>query len=144
MRDILFRAKRADNGEWVEGYYAVIGRKNVMIKTGHEVFYSVDENMRKCSGNEVVEIQFETVCQYTGLTDKNGRKIFEGDIVRNQSKWDENIGVIRFQNTGFSVDWKIRNKYSDKGISCRTDDVNQFDEVTGNIFDNSVRIWEES
>lgn len=132
MREILFRGKSLKTEKWIQGYLFQCWER------AYIAWGMVNDNA------DMKEVFPETVCQYTGLTDKNGRKIFEGDIVRNQSKWDENIGVIRFQNTGFSVDWKIRNKYSDKGISCRTDDVNQFDEVTGNIFDNSVRIWEES
>ena len=68
--------------------------------------------------------------------DWNGRKIFEGDIVRSKGKYDEHIGVIKFLNAKFYVDWKIRNKHSDKGISCRTDDMSPTDEVIGNIFDN--------
>ena len=70
MREILFKAKRLSDGAWVEGYY--IGPVGVLGV--HEI----------CDIHDVtgmrVEVDPSTVCQYTGLTDKNGKKIFEGDI----------------------------------------------------------------
>mgnify|MGYP000195169612 FL=1 len=69
MREILFKAKRLDNGEWVEGYY--IGPIGVLDV--HEI----------CDVHDItgprVEVDPSTVCEWTGLIDRDGTKVFEGD-----------------------------------------------------------------
>ena len=142
MRKILFKGKRTDNGEWVCGWYAPLVCNDKTV-----IPYIRNENG---TDKEVVP---ETVGQYTGLTDKNGKKIFEGDIVRlcryafeweDKSNWKFEIGYIRFKNGCFIID----NIYSSDGyneLSCVYDEITcggEYDscvifEVIGNKWDNS-------
>lgn len=70
MREILFRGKRFDDGEWVYGFYS-----NTKGETGR--FHHIEDD------KSIVRVDPDTVGQYTGMTDKNGNKIFEGDILEN-------------------------------------------------------------
>lgn len=123
MREILFRGKK-DNGEWVQGYYSPVNMPIVGCM-GH----FINEG-----GYNAVEIIPETVGQYTGLTDKNGKKIFEGDIV----KFCDIKGVINFGMGCYCVktnkpDWKSRNN---PAIDIVLNEYENELEVIGNIHDN--------
>lgn len=141
-REILFRAKRIDDGEWVEGYVSKPGFTDVEGNIESYFFNAVDElgRISEC------EVSSETVCEYTGMPDKNGRKIFEGDIVKGLAYSTYFIGYIVWIDAiaGFGV--RYFNKHREptawenssilKAIQ-KWKQPNEFQaEIIGNIFDN--------
>ena len=102
MREIKFKAKRLDNGEWVKGSLI---RSTAGIK---ERAYIVD-NFSSMSDYSIIGIDPETICQFTGLTDSKGKEIWEGDIVeceiwtRLYNGSTKVKGVIEYKGSGFVV-----------------------------------------
>ena len=142
MREILFKAKRKDNGEWVEGYY-IYHIKRTPCPIGDSVKPEDEQHVIMCDGfsdwnmprNTVhFDIDPETICQYTGLKDKNGKRIWENDIVK-----DELVSlfgtVIWIQDGSDYVGWFLYDEY----IGCpkiMSKKMWNDCEVLGNIFDN--------
>lgn len=96
MREILFRGKSLKDNEWTEGYYCRYGW------TEKEKDYIIPDYASALYG---VEVDSNTIGQYTGLTDKNGVKIFEGDIVEYETGKKVRIGRVFFSDfrASFSV-----------------------------------------
>lgn len=126
MREILFRGKRTDNGEWVYGVPTKDGRgEMVMVEN---IFECEEYN---CRGANCLYVDENTVGQCTGLKDKNGTKIFEGDIVKRA--WFDKMGIYQID-----YDNGLARFVGRAGMIFKTSfyyDSEEF-EVIGNIYDN--------
>lgn len=88
-REILFKAKRLSDGAWVEGfpYWGEYSGAFILQNKAYKRRNAKTGEIKM--GDDIVPIEVDpgTVCQYTGLTDRNGKKIFEGDIVRRETDY---------------------------------------------------------
>ena len=128
MREILFKAKRKDNGKWVEGYYR---RIPCMGMLEHYIMPRNPKNRM-----EQYAIDPDTLCQYTGLTDKNGRKIWENDIVQAWSEGSNAIGKVIRRVDGLYIMYPAYQKKEFWGLYPNKNGKTTV-EVIGNIFDNA-------
>lgn len=136
MREILFKAKRKDNGEWVEGYYVYDNVKNKAFICATRLLY---ERLPKVMW---IEVDPNTLCQFTGCCDKNGKRIWENDICDRKEKYPE---VVKMTNGDWTLDYSYAlgrdfgNSYCNLGFY-----VNERNcvEVIGNIFDNPELLQE--
>lgn len=129
MREILFRGKRVDNGEWVEGqllFFKSNSGKNFALIAESCEWDNASEWFNLCKRSRIIP---ETVGQFTGLTDKNGNKIFEDDILTIEGV---NIyGAIKYREDKSAFFVETENGEDYFGENWDTDVV-----VIGNIHDN--------
>ena len=127
MREILFRGKRIDNGEWVEGYYVPIGKYHYILTGRLELVPYL--------GFEHFLVNPETVGRFTGLTDRNGVKIFEGDIIEFNHPYNgKSIHAVVQDGCG----WNLSNFYAScfDCPGCAFSEGTKYMTVVGNIYDN--------
>lgn len=146
MREILFRGKRIDNGEWVEGNGVDLNYSDAYI-----LVKNYDDTTGACEVDDI-EVVPETVSQFTGLYDMHGTKVFEGDIIKYKEKpqkryykilLDEKprIGVVKYG--AFSCGccytvygWEAEGNCDIESLYDTPDNDGDW-EVIGNIHDNS-------
>ena len=132
MREILFQAKAINrdkgyhktnykNGDWVYG---------LVTRLYDERFENLPAEMTNINGVSGIEVDYKTIGQYTGLTDKNGVRIFEGDIV-SLVKHDSLIYKVVYVPCRYEL-------VNSKGVNCFVLDIYKSEniEVIGNIHDN--------
>lgn len=138
MREMLFRGKRVDNGEWVEGSLLTDVQGNHYIgvfveKQEQYVMYGRGgmKTAARYEGIGLIQVVPETVGQFTGLTHKNGTKIFEGDILN--SSWNTKIIVY------FDMDY-LQFRAREASASARENSIDYYysnkTEILGNVHDN--------
>lgn len=140
MREILFRGKRLDNGEWIEG---------IPINTHIGTFIVFEENPHFCDQygymeiDELAKVDPATVGQYTGLRDRNGKRIFEGDVLvsffcDDVPNYGERSVVLWHKHAWCS-------QYRDyKPETLEEYEMSNYVDVIGNIYDNPELLEQEA
>lgn len=135
MENYLFRGKSIFDGNWYEGSLLVFPSGRTKILKWNQADLDFDQ----------IEVEPKTVGQYTGEIDKNGKKIFEGDIIDASDEWWDAAGYAGHRSPTILVQWNVRDcgfapfsTYdSDCGVSINAEGC----EVIGNIYDNSDIGW---
>lgn len=140
MRDILFRAKAINrtgyersnykNGEWVYG----------LITKLYSEEYDFPAEITDTRGISGIEVDYKTIGQYTGLTDKNGVKIFEGDIVLKRTRFKKEPCEVVFSFGTFHCGFGWGSSTAEHPYTLDDKRI----EVIGNIYDNPELLEEES
>lgn len=141
MREIFFRGKRKDNGEWVIGKCIDINFREAYILYGWKDasvgLFNVDD----------IEVIPETICQYTGLTDKEGNKIFEGDILRVAYRPKDDCAV-EWHDGSFRLRWVNEDRRAEYGFDydavCCVQNIVGKRKIVGNVFDNQEPVTDET
>ena len=141
IREIIFRGKRVDNGEWVYGD----------LLTGTDILECWEISEKTGMGDRY-DIDPETVGEYVGIKDKNGKKIFEGDVVKftDTTFGYSHIGEVCFDKGSFCILYEFygrkklhrigkTDKWQDMGASGT---ITYSYEVIGNIIDNNELLGE--
>lgn len=160
MREILFKAKRTYDGKWIEGYYL---RDQYHIRGKDIIFYRKDSD-RFTIYTDIIDP--ETLCQFTGLCDKNGNKIWENDIIKFEdeiwmsshtscgTEYDsakiENYGLIGYDENSARYDF-VKYKFNENSVEADLHENHDIEfsefakenERIGNIFDNPELLQEE-
>ena len=133
MREILFRAKRKNNGEWVEGGYH---HQTDYYGDPCDTHYIINGTATDIEGyGEHYEIDPETLCQFTGLTDKNGKRIWENDIVSAWSEGKYATGMVKQRIDGLYIIYPAYQHNEFWGL-CPDKNRKTNVEVIGNVFDD--------
>lgn len=145
MREIFFRGKRTDNGEWVEGYYYKAKYCRTDDKLCDYITVPHPKEYNEPSSHYIVNP--DTVGQYTGLKDKNGAKIFEGDIVKcvDVNNGGSFTAIVSFGNPNYEYNWGFQlvqmggdNLNTDILLWVDMEETGAYIEVISNIYDNKL------
>ena len=152
MREILFKAKRIEDDKWIEGFYCSIRETTYCIKEDYDRnpvpthhCIAVDEMTDWGLPNKLrlYEVDPETICQFTGLFDKNGNRIWENDICDRKEKYPE---IVNMSDGDWTLDYsyvfgmEFGSSYCNLGFYVNE---RKCVEVVGNIFDNPELLQEE-
>lgn len=129
MREITFRGQKVDNGEWVYGFLCCA---NIIDEWTPHKWEDEEGNTGEYCTTERHKVIPETVGQYTGLVDKNGKKIFEGDIVKfsHPAFKESKIGFVDWEENEVGFVLRINDDYTYIAY------LSEFYEIIGNIYDN--------
>ena len=134
----LYRGKRVDTGEWVIGYLSYPH----CMKKGNESYYFYANDSLGFFCRCVVDAS--TICQCTGLKDKNGKLIWENDVCDRKEQYPE---IVKYCNGDWTLDYSYASHKESGGCYCNLGfyaEERKCVEVIGNIFDNPelLEVWE--